>query len=1000
MKRNLNNTLLSVSKKIFQVLLLFLFVLGIIVTIIGAMLGISMVKVAEKSPDIDPNNILLSLNENSRIYDKDGKLIESIALDEYRELLKHKDIPKHLLDAIVAIEDERFYKHIGIDPIGIIRAIIQNMKSSNIVEGGSTITQQLVKNVYLTNEVKWDRKIKEMYLALKVEKTLSKDQILEAYLNRVFLGQHAYGVEAAAQTYFSKSAKDLTLAESATIAAIAQSPSSFSLFKAYKPSTVPENAETAGEYSSVGMKFVAVKNDKVIPRKNLVLNNMLKQGFITQEEYDKAKDEDVMASVKAGTKKVADIPSQISNYIKTEAINHIMESQKLNKDEARNLLYTGGLNIYTTIDWDAQKKLEETYENFTNLFKKNNGNPRKQVQLDENKNIIANGKTLFYKEDNLLTKNNEIYVPKGYFNVSDNGDLKIEASRLARTKYGFYVSPFYKINDKDEIVTYNVSSVELPEESVEKTNNGFTIKSEYLKKVKDFYRIEDNKLVINKKYYNVQTEGTVQPQSSTVIIDSRTADIVAMVGKRGNSKDNTIDRATNYPRPTASVIKPLLVYGPAIESGRTLASPVDDTPLQMLNNKPWPQNVYHGYKGIVTTREALRQSMNAPAVKIFNDEVGIENAKEYLKKYGIISETNPENDNFITKAENPKQNDENLALSIGAMSKGFTVKEVASAFQTLANNGERIKSTIISKISAKDKDIYIKDDKPIKIFSKETTFLVTDVLKDLVSGSYYKGTTNSYRIDTAGKTGTSDSNNDFWFSGYNPYYTATTWIGYDDSRLTMPGSSNLAAKFFGMYMNKILEGKESANFEKPKNITQAEVSAVDGLLPNEYTSRDPRGSKIITEYFRKNYVPSVKSNSHVLLNVDRRNNLIAQENTPSSFVYQKVFINRPIKYDPQKFNGLVPDDWAYNAPTKVSNLPWTDVTTTKTLEDGTIIETTTKANGVVVVKQSRPDGITIIQTTNLDGSVSTEIIRPETENETNQENQDSEETNKEEDLED
>lgn len=985
MKRSLNNTFLSVSKKIFQILLLLVFVLGIMVTIIGAMLGISMVKVAEKAPDVNPNNILLSLNENSRIYDKDGNLIESIALDEYRELLEYKDIPKHLLDAIVAIEDERFYKHIGVDPISIGRAIIQNMKSSNIVEGASTITQQLVKNVYLTNEVKWDRKIKEMYLALRVENALSKEQILEAYLNRVFLGQHAYGVEAAAQTYFSKSAKDLSLAESATIAAIAQSPSSFSLFKAYTPSTVPEGAETAGEYSSVGMKFIAVKNDKVISRKNVVLDNMLKQGFITQADYDQAKSEDVMAAVKAGTKKIVEIPSQISNYIKTEAVNHIMESQNLNKEEAKNLLYTGGLNIYTTIDWDAQKKLEETYENFTDLFKKNNGNPRKQIKLDKFGNIVSNEKILFYKKESLLSKDNEIYVPKGYFKISENGDLTIEASRLTRTKYGFYISPFYKINDNDEIVTYNISSVELPDENVEKTDDGFTIKSEYLNKVKDFYRVEDDRLIINKKYYVVQTEGTVQPQSSTVILDSRTSEIVAMVGKRGNSKDNTIDRATNFPRPTASVIKPLLVYAPAIEAGRTLASPVDDTPLQMINNKPWPQNVYLGYKGIATTREALRQSMNAPAVKIFNDEVGIEKAKEYLKKYGIISETDPENDNFITKAENPKQNDENLALSIGAMSKGFTVKEVASAFQTLANNGERVKSTIISKISAKDKDIYTKDNKPIKIFSKETTFLVTDVLKDLVSRNYYKGTTNSHGIDTAGKTGTSNSSNDFWFGGYNPYYTATTWIGYDDSRITMPGSSNLAAKFFGMYMNKILEGKEPAKFEKPENITQADVSAVDGLLPNEYTSRDPRGNQIITEYFRKEYAPSVKSNAHVLLNVDKRNNLIAQENTPSSLVSEKVFINRPIKYDPQKFNGLVPNDWVYNAPTKVSNLPWTDVTTSETLEDGTVVETTTKFNGVVIVKQHRPDGITIIQTTNLDGSVSTEIIRPETKHETKKE---------------
>lgn len=976
MIQKINNGFFNVIKRITQILLLFILVLGIIITIVGAMLGISMISIAENSQEINPKNILLSLNENSKIYDKDNNLIESISLDEYREIVKFEDIPKDLINAIIAIEDERFYQHSGIDMIGVARSIIQNINAGDIVEGGSTITQQLVKNVYLTNEVKWERKISEMYLALKVEDQLTKDQIIEAYLNRVYLGQHAYGVEAAAQTYFSKSVKELSLAQSAALAAIAQSPSNYSLFFAYKPSAVPEGSETAGEFNVVGMDFVAVKNDKVLERKNRVLDKMFSQNLITKSQYDEARSEDIMAEVKAGTKTVEDIPSQISNYIKKDAIKKIMESQDLNEEEAKNLLYTGGLNIFTTIDWDVQRKLEETYENFYDLFKKNNGDPKKDIHFDKYDDIVLDNKKLYYKKENLINDNNEIFVPNGYYELIENGDLSITASRLTQSRTGIYIVPFYTLNENDEIVTFRISQIEIPEEYISSTDNGFIISSKYFNQVSDFYEIVDGDLVINNKYYRMDTKGVVQPQSATVILDSKNADIVAMVGNRGNSTDNNFDRATNYPRPTASVIKPLLVYAPSVEAGRTLASPVDDTPMTMINNKPWPQNNYEYFNGIVTTRNALIQSMNAPAVKIFNDEVGIKKAKEYLTLYGIINPNSPESDNYITKEENPNQNDENTGIAIGSLTKGFTVKEIASAYQTLANNGERIESSIISKITDSNGDLYTKNNESIKIFSKETAFLVTDVLKELVNDDYFTGTTNSYGIETAGKTGTSNDRNDFWFGGYNPYYTATTWVGYDDARLEMPGSSNFSAKFFGMYMEKILEDKEEAKFDKPDNIVEKEVSAVDGLLPNRYTSQDPRGTMVIKEYFKYDTVPTEQSKSHVLLSIDRRNNLLAQKNTPKNLVENRVFVNRPIEYNPADFDNTIPRDWSYNAPTKYSNLSWKNVVKTERKSDGTIVETTTKYSGEVIVKTTRPDGVIVIQTTNVNGSVSTQVIRP------------------------
>ena len=209
----------------------------------GALVGI-VVSILGDIPTIDPTTIN-ALDQTSTIYDSEGNLIEKIQAHEFRTIVKLNEMPKHLRLAFISIEDERFYDHIGIDPKGIIASAVDNIKAGYIVRGGSTITQQLVKNVYLDKDKEWDRKIKEAYLAIKMEKDyLTKDQILEAYLNRVNLGQNAYGVQEAAQTYFSKDVGDLSIAESALIAGIVKSPSRFSPYKTVRP----ENFDNTEHY--------------------------------------------------------------------------------------------------------------------------------------------------------------------------------------------------------------------------------------------------------------------------------------------------------------------------------------------------------------------------------------------------------------------------------------------------------------------------------------------------------------------------------------------------------------------------------------------------------------------------------------------------------------------------------------------------------------------------------------------------------------------------------
>ena len=1000
MIKNSNNRIWVLFKSILQIILLFVLVASMVAVVVGAMLGISMVKVAENAPKIEPKNIMLTLDENSKIYDKDGNMIESIAYGsdgQYRELIKYEDIPQHLIDAFISIEDERFLQHNGIDLNSIARSIVQNISSGGIVQGGSTITQQLVKNVYLTNDVKWERKITEMYLALKVESELSKEEILEAYINKVFLGQHSYGVEAAAETYFSKSVKDLNLAQQATLASIVQAPDKFALFLAYPPASVPEDANVIGDYNVSGHSYKAVSNDKVLSRKNLTLNKMLELGKISQEEYEEAKNFDLIGSLQPASKLTKDYSSHIAGLIKKQAIKQIMKSQDMSYEEASNLFYTGGLSITTTIDWDVQEKLEATYNDFAKIFRNTSRSGRpifSSLSFDSSGDIISNnGQKVYVKKSNILTKDNKVFVPKQAYKISENGDLTINSSRIQLRGRYITFTPFFGVSDQRELISYRIGSIEMPEDNVVKNNSGgFTIKKEYFDQTdNNFYEESDNGITLNSDLYTVETVGTVQPQSSTVILDSKTAEVVAMVSRRGDSPDDTIDRATNYTRSPASSIKPIAVYAPALEEGRTLADPADDTPHSIQDGRPWPKNFYNHYKGIQTTRKALLESQNASTIKIF-DELGMDKFKSYMTKFGIIDPDDPENDNFVTKEENPSANDETLSAALGGLSKGLTTMDVASAYQTFANKGERIESSIISKISSDSLgDIYVNEHKPIRVISEENNFLISDVMHQIANQSWVLSGLGNGGMWTAGKTGTSSDGVDVWFAGYNHYYTAATWIGFDNQNLSLNSSSGEAGKLYYSYMNKIVKGLKNVEYEKPASIETANVSAIDGLLPSELTSRDPRGSEVITEYFAPGTVPKEVSKAHVLVSVDRRNGLLAPEGLPEFLVAQRVFVKRPVPYNPAKFNGIVPTDWKFEVPTKVSNLAAVSTTNTEELEDGTIIKTTNNPDGSIIEEIISPDGTITRNITDPDGNVttSTEIPNPEESTDENPENEDS-----------
>ena len=257
----------------------------------------------------------------SIVYDSEGNELATLYGEEANRIYVELDqIPKHLQKAFIAVEDERFYDHFGIDLRGVARAVVKNIKTRSFSEGASTITQQLIKNNVLTEEKKWERKIQEQYLAIQLEKKMDKDKILENYLNTIALGHNTLGVQAASHRYFYKDVSELSLAESAVIAAITQNPSY------YSPITFPDHNQQ---------------------RQKRVLDKMLEQGYINEAEHQAALSEDVYSKIQTVSQKLQ--AESHNTYFVDEVVNRVLNDlqiQKgLNSTQAYNVLFRGGLSI-------------------------------------------------------------------------------------------------------------------------------------------------------------------------------------------------------------------------------------------------------------------------------------------------------------------------------------------------------------------------------------------------------------------------------------------------------------------------------------------------------------------------------------------------------------------------------------------------------------------------------------------------------------------------------
>ncbi|MCD1147278.1 transglycosylase domain-containing protein [Peptoniphilus sp. KCTC 25270] len=372
----------------FKILFLLIVIVGVMA--VGSLAAFAIAAI-EKSPEVDVHNIRALISETSEIYDKDDEPVEKLVQNEFKDYVSLDKIPKSVQQAAIAIEDERFYQHNGVDFRRLGSSMWENIRAKDFSSGASTITMQVAKNLFTTQEKSIERKLKDIYYSFQMESNLSKDQILEAYLNSASFSKGAVGIQAAAKTFFDKDASELSLAEGAMIVGITNRPSTYT---PYNMVPVDENAdleninlillptsttneESTDEEKEIGQQLADLgridnfdlqqvqkgeillrttqENPKAKERQELILRQMLKLGMIDADTEEAARNEDIQ--IKLGETRTKGISSYYVDAVKDEVLE-ILEEKGHSKEEAQNLLYNGGLKIHTSLNLDMQKDLE------------------------------------------------------------------------------------------------------------------------------------------------------------------------------------------------------------------------------------------------------------------------------------------------------------------------------------------------------------------------------------------------------------------------------------------------------------------------------------------------------------------------------------------------------------------------------------------------------------------------------------------------------------------
>ena len=757
----------------------------------------------------------------TNVYADKGELIGEFAYQK-RYLIPMEQIPKALQDAFVAAEDKNFWHHSGVDKEAILRAIKKNLVSGSLKEGASTITQQVAKTFLLTPERKFTRKIKEAILSTRIEQSLSKEQILYLYLNQIYLGSSAYGVEAAAQTYFDKSAKELSIAECAMLAGLAKAPSTNSPKRNLK---------------------------KAMDRRGYVSKRMFEDGFITEAQYEQASQEEpkIYHGVNPNLRTAADF---------VEYVRRLVE-RKYGSDA----LYKQGLRIYTSVDLNLTKAARDSMDAGLRELDKREGyrGPVKTLNVkgvlefleEKSKNMqeplkygdITEGVVTHLDHENVYVRLGTYEkdgVKKEYF-----GQIKIDSDPKwwirqpyirpeQRTRNFAPGEAPFQVGDLIEvkILDPNPKRRELYMKKFGKTDPEMKNYKEYSEEISP--------------YFLLAPEQEPVVQSALMLRENRTGYVRVLMGGYSSS-ESKYNRAIQSRRQAGSSFKPV-IYAAALDKGFTASDIIMDSPLALTvpgTGEVWrPKNYRGGFAGPVTFRDCLVKSRNIPTIKILQ-QIGIDYAKNYAKKLGYTSTPT-----------------ENLTMALG--STGVSLEEQLLAYSVFPNRGYLAPHIYVTKIvdrhgkvleenlppvflddPIRDNEtplqkISFQSDRPERSSSQalrridpSTAYIMTSLMQGVIQ----EGTASSLkkivgRPDLAGKTGTTNENIDAWFVGFSPDYTCGVWVGYDDEVSIGEGETGgkAAAPIWGHFMKQVLKDVPVKEFPAPSNVEFRRVDSRTGQL--------------------------------------------------------------------------------------------------------------------------------------------------------------------------
>ncbi|MCK5819241.1 MAG: PBP1A family penicillin-binding protein [Psychromonas sp.] len=824
-----------------------------------------------------------------KIYSVNGELISQYG-EKRRIPLTIDEVPKHLKEAFIATEDRRFYSHIGIDPIGIVRAALIVITSGHARQGASTITQQVARNLYLTRQKTIIRKIREIFLALQIEKILTKNEILMLYLNKIALGQRSFGIGAAAQVYYGKTVSQLTLAQMAVLAGLPKAPSR------NNPVYSHENARN---------------------RRHLVLIRMIDEGYITKSEFETADNAPITGklhganvtlsapyvaqyalqspAIKASLMKItAHEKSQCQTRDTGKDIDDCIE--KVNNMTMQDRLFTEGLTIYTTVNYKSQKAA--------------------------NKAVIEN--MLAYDQRHGFRTSRTAF----WTSPKKEWDAKKIANELKKYSYlsGLIPAVVVKVKDKsvdiiakdgnNQIQTINWDGLKWARKFINDTRQGLALRSatQILKAGQLIWiqrvnkpRVKGKEAVVDQNVNQpkmIQLSQVPEVGSAFVSISPVDGAITSLVGGF-NFGQSPFDRATQAKRQVGSNIKPF-VYSAALDNGYTLATLVNDTPInQWDGDSEWrPKNSPPIYEGPIRLRKALGESKNVVSVRLV-ENLGVPTVVDRLVKFGF------------------NRNDIPQSKSIALGSPSFTPLEVAVGYAVISNGGYKIDPYIIERIEdingnviyqaspktvCKDcealfnkKEITMGNSgegpysqycqiSPIpedriaqSAISEDTSFLVRELLRTAIwgggvwkdhtgwNGTGWRAAKAIKRPDMGGKTGTTNDSKDAWFSGYVGNVVATTWVGFDNfdrklgyaSRNKNIGTDQIFGAEFGgrtaipawdSFMLASAMDQPILPAKRPRTISTARIDRATGLL----TKRTDNTT--LFEYFKAGTLPTTYAN--------------------------------------------------------------------------------------------------------------------------------------------